>query len=242
MTKRTSRSALPEPGRAPRLYPREPASHLDAGHRARIRSQGPTARGLAPDAERARAFGRVAAGPARAGAPARAPIHRAAPGRPSRGPRSSMRTERSSRARSNGGVRASLPSSSWRQEKRGHPALGPGDRALASLRAARNGTYEGRIIRRIGVAPALVLGRYERIEGQGRILPVERGKRTEFVVESADAGEAQPGELVQAEVLPARPPWSSPGACRRAPGPRRRTPRGQSDRHSRPRHRGRVRR
>ena len=89
-------------------------------------------------------------------------------------------------------------------EKRGHPALGPGDRALASLRAARNGTYEGRIIRRIGVAPALVIGRYERIEGQGRILPVERGKRTEFVVESADAGEAQPGELVQAEVLPAR--------------------------------------
>ncbi|MDP6602965.1 MAG: ribonuclease R [Rhodospirillales bacterium] len=89
-------------------------------------------------------------------------------------------------------------------EKRGHPALGPGDRALAGLRGARDGTYEGRTIRRIGAAPALVLGRYERTGGQGRILPVERGRRTEFVVESADAGEAQPGELVQAEVLPAR--------------------------------------
>ena len=89
-------------------------------------------------------------------------------------------------------------------EKRGHPALGPGDRALASLRAASDGTYEGRTIRRIGVAPALVLGRYARIGDQGRILPVERGRRTEFVVERADAGEALPGELVRAEVLPAR--------------------------------------
>lgn len=89
-------------------------------------------------------------------------------------------------------------------EKRGHPALGSGDRALASLRAARDGTYEGRTIRRIGGAPALILGRYERIGDQGRILPVERGRRTEFAVERADSGEARPGELVQAEVLPAR--------------------------------------
>ena len=89
-------------------------------------------------------------------------------------------------------------------EKRGRPALGPGDRVLARLTRRAGGIYEGRTIRRLPDAPATVLGVFDVVAGEGRLRPTSRGKKGEFVIARDDAGSASPGELVQAEVLPGR--------------------------------------
>ena len=74
-----------------------------------------------------------------------------------------------------------------------------GDRVLAKVR--RSGpTYEGRILRHLPSQPSQVLGVIDDSGREIRLLPVNRRVRTEFVVE--DAGGAQPGEVVVADVVP----------------------------------------
>lgn len=90
-------------------------------------------------------------------------------------------------------------------ERRGQPALGVGDRVLARLRRISDEVYEGRTIRRISAGPARVLGVYEMTGEGGRLVPTDRRQKHEFLVTKADAGDAKPGELVLAEVLPGRP-------------------------------------
>jgi ribonuclease R len=89
-------------------------------------------------------------------------------------------------------------------EQRGHPALGPGDRALARLEAQPDGSYTGRIIRRIAAAPKAVLGIFGLEGGQGRIFPTNRRDKGPFAVSGPDAQGAQPGDLVEALILPGR--------------------------------------
>jgi ribonuclease R len=89
-------------------------------------------------------------------------------------------------------------------EKRGRSALGAGDRALARLRPAADGTYEARVIRRVSAAPALVLGIYGITDGQGRLSPTDRRSRHDFIITRDNAMGARAGDLVRAEVLPGR--------------------------------------
>ncbi len=89
-------------------------------------------------------------------------------------------------------------------EKRGQPALGPGDRVLARLTRSADNTYEGRTIRRIDGAAPRVLGIYDVVEGQGRLRSTDRKHKDDFMVAGADALDAKPGDLVRAEVLPGR--------------------------------------
>ena len=89
-------------------------------------------------------------------------------------------------------------------ESRGAPALGIGDRALVRLTAIGEELYEGRVIRRLVAAPDRVLGVYTRIAGSGRIVPTDKRQRREYVVGRGDEAGAVRGELVAAEVLPAR--------------------------------------
>jgi ribonuclease R len=89
-------------------------------------------------------------------------------------------------------------------ERRGRPALGTGERALARLTRGADGDYQGRTIRRLTAAPRTVLGVYRKAEGQGRLLPINRRDRKEYVIAGADDGGARPGELVEAEVLAGR--------------------------------------
>ena len=89
-------------------------------------------------------------------------------------------------------------------EKRGQPALGPDDRVLARLTPAAENTYEGRTIRRIDGAPPRVLGVYTLVDGQGRLKSTDRKAKDDFIVSRADAHDAEPGDLVRAEVLPGR--------------------------------------
>ncbi|HEY4635834.1 MAG TPA: ribonuclease R, partial [Rhodospirillales bacterium] len=81
------------------------------------------------------------------------------------------------------------------------PAPGRGDRLLAKLKLADDGTYEGHAIRRIAEAPTQILGVYRLIGGQGRLLPTDRRSKGEFLIEQRDARGAKPGDLVRAEPL-----------------------------------------
>jgi ribonuclease R len=83
------------------------------------------------------------------------------------------------------------------------PALARGDRVLARLRRIDDSIYEARVIRRLPVLPARIVGLYDRAgDGSGRIRPAGKKSRSEYRVASADAAGAKPGEIVLAQALP----------------------------------------
>ncbi len=84
------------------------------------------------------------------------------------------------------------------------PAPAPGDRVLARLSALEDGSYEGRVMRRLESGPRDVVGVFHLAGGHGRIRPANRRVRTEFAVARGDAGGALPGDVVRAESLPGR--------------------------------------
>ena len=89
-----------------------------------------------------------------------------------------------------------------RPERPGQPALAPGERVLARLKYIGAGRYEGRTFKRIGsAAPLRILGVY----ADGRIQPTDRRQRADWTVPEEERNGAEPGEIVLAEPLPARP-------------------------------------
>ena len=90
-----------------------------------------------------------------------------------------------------------------RERESGTPP-GRGERVLARLSETRNG-YEARIIKRLGASVHRVLGVYREGPGrEGRIAPIDRKTRHEFMVDARDRGEAKSNELVLAEPLAGR--------------------------------------
>lgn len=81
--------------------------------------------------------------------------------------------------------------------------LGAGERILARLTGVRGG-YEAKIIKRLGASVHKVLGVYREGERGGRIVPVDRKTRHEFIVDAKDAHGAKPNELVLCEPLSGR--------------------------------------
>ncbi|MBL6941171.1 MAG: ribonuclease R [Rhodospirillales bacterium] len=89
-------------------------------------------------------------------------------------------------------------------ERRGSPALAPGDRVLARLTRGEDKSYEGRTIRRIGSAAEKILGIYTLVEGQGRLKSTSRKARGDYFIARGDSLDAREGDLVRCEVLPGR--------------------------------------
>ncbi|HEX4158875.1 MAG TPA: ribonuclease R [Rhizomicrobium sp.] len=89
------------------------------------------------------------------------------------------------------------------REAEAGPALGIGERVLARLSQTGEG-YEARVIKRIGAGVHRVLGVYREHAGHGRIEPIDRKSRHEFVVDRHDNGGADSNELVLAEPLAGR--------------------------------------
>ncbi|GAB4356993.1 MAG: ribonuclease R [Kiloniellaceae bacterium] len=89
-------------------------------------------------------------------------------------------------------------------DKRSRAVLAMGERALVRLQLSDDGTYEAHIIRKLDRPPQRVLGVYEMGSEGGRLRPTDRRAKKDFVLRSADAGGAAPGELVLAEILPQR--------------------------------------
>jgi ribonuclease R len=85
----------------------------------------------------------------------------------------------------------------------GQAALGPGERVLARLRRSPDGAYEARVLRRLLGGPATVVGIYEYGPRGARVRPSDRRQKTDYALAPDGAGDAEPGDLVLAEVLPA---------------------------------------
>ena len=92
-------------------------------------------------------------------------------------------------------------------ERRGLPALAPGERVLARLRFLGGTKYEGRTFKRLATEdrPARILGVFE----EGRIIPTDRRSRADWMVPPGEAGGATPGDIVLAEPLPQHRPMGT---------------------------------
>ena len=64
--------------------------------------------------------------------------------------------------------------------RREGPALGPGNRVLAKLRKISDGLYEAQVMRRIADQPDEILGVFNLVAGQGRIVPTDRRIKREL--------------------------------------------------------------
>ncbi len=85
-------------------------------------------------------------------------------------------------------------------ERRGQPALAPGERVLAKLRHITAEKYEGRTLKRLGRSEdrRRILGVFQ----DGRIIPTDRRHKAEWTVPPGETGGAHGGEIVLAEALP----------------------------------------
>ncbi|PWC81203.1 RNAse R [Azospirillum sp. TSH100] len=82
--------------------------------------------------------------------------------------------------------------------------LAVGDTLLAKLARINDRLYEARVIRRIdGEREGRILGVYRPAADGGRIHPTDRRHKTEFLVLPPNRGDAEPGDLVFADILPA---------------------------------------
>ncbi|MDR3514578.1 MAG: ribonuclease R [Azospirillaceae bacterium] len=88
-------------------------------------------------------------------------------------------------------------------ERRGHPALAPGDRVLARLTRVAAGNYLGHTLRRLDPASAATIVGVFRFGPEGaRLQSIDKRARAELAVPAAETAGAEPGELVLAELLP----------------------------------------
>jgi ribonuclease R len=86
-------------------------------------------------------------------------------------------------------------------DRHGTPALGEGERVLARLSREPDGTYVGRVVRRIAGPPQRVLGIFEPTAEGGRLLSTDRRQKADCRIDKRDLNGAEPGELVVAEIL-----------------------------------------
>ncbi len=84
-------------------------------------------------------------------------------------------------------------------ERRGQPALAPGERVLARLRPIGGGKYEGRTLKRISEAPGRILGVFR---PPNRLVPTDRRSKAEWIVPPGEDGGAEANEIVTATPLP----------------------------------------
>ncbi len=79
----------------------------------------------------------------------------------------------------------------------GQTALGIGDKALVRLAAQDDGTYEARLIKRLGQSAHRILCVMRKPEkGYARLLPVDRRTRHELIPAKGESEKAKDGELV----------------------------------------------
>ena len=85
------------------------------------------------------------------------------------------------------------------------PALGVGDRVLARIaRDGDAGSYTAKPIKRLASAPPRLLGVLAEGPEGLRLRPTSKRDRNEYRIKPGGAGDAAPGDLVEAEVIPGR--------------------------------------
>lgn len=89
-------------------------------------------------------------------------------------------------------------------EKKGHPALGIGDRVLASLKRQSGDNYTAKTIRKLDDEKGRVLGTLRSTKHGFVLQPTEKKAKYDFPVKQGDQGEAQEGDLAVGEIQPSR--------------------------------------
>jgi ribonuclease R len=84
------------------------------------------------------------------------------------------------------------------------PSFAVGDRVLARLAHVTGDTYRGSVMRRLEKGAGRVIGVLESTRGGFRLAPSDGKKNNDAHVETADAGDAQAGDIVAVELLPGR--------------------------------------
>ncbi len=89
------------------------------------------------------------------------------------------------------------------KRSRNGPAMGAGDRALVRLSRLKQDppTYKATVIKHLSRGPQSMLGVFHSSHGGGRVTPVERKNRDEWLVDSKDTNGAKDGELVLIEPI-----------------------------------------
>lgn len=84
-------------------------------------------------------------------------------------------------------------------ERRGQPALAPGEKVLARINPIGNGKWEGRTLKRLSEEPGRILGVFR---APGRLVPTDRRAKAEWRIPPGEDGGAETDEIVVAEPLP----------------------------------------
>ncbi|MDB3952387.1 ribonuclease R [Alphaproteobacteria bacterium] len=80
-------------------------------------------------------------------------------------------------------------------------APGIGDRLLARLKRAGDGTYEARLIKLLEKAPTEMIGLFRVLESGGILQPIDRRSRNDFTIAKKHCGTAEDGNYVVAQSL-----------------------------------------
>ena len=80
-------------------------------------------------------------------------------------------------------------------------APGIGDRLLARLKRASDGTYEARLIKLLEKAPTEMIGLFRVLESGGILQPIDRRSRNDFTIAKEHCGTAEDGNYVVAQSL-----------------------------------------
>lgn len=89
------------------------------------------------------------------------------------------------------------------RDRRGDP--GEGERILARLSRQPDGTYQARTIKRLKASARRLLGIVEADPLGLRLKAADKKARHDYLIAPGESQEAQPGELVLAELLPGKP-------------------------------------
>ena len=84
-------------------------------------------------------------------------------------------------------------------ERKGSPALAPGERVLARLKPIGPGRYEARTLRRVDETPGRILGVFKPGHRENQIIPTDRRSKGEWIVPPGQEAGAEPDEIVLAE-------------------------------------------
>lgn len=90
------------------------------------------------------------------------------------------------------------------EDKRGHPALKEGDRALVAVKRFSDKLYEGRVVRRLDDPRGQVMGLIVRQKNGYALDPVNKRAKHSFDVHEADLNGAKDGDLAVGEIQPSR--------------------------------------
>ena len=77
------------------------------------------------------------------------------------------------------------------------PQITVGDRILAKIKTTKTGKYTAQIIKRLEQRQTRLIGVFKTVLGKGRIIPVSRKIKREFIIEKGQEKNAKDGDLVE---------------------------------------------